>query len=747
MEENSSLAIDLALILISAGITTLIFKALKQPLILGYIVAGFLVGPHWGFFPTVGSSETIEQWSEIGIIFLLFGLGLEFSFKKLIKVGSTALIIVSTILIAMSVVGMWIGKSLGWNNIECMFLGSMLSMSSTTIIIKAFTDLGVKNQPFTQPVYGALIVEDLIAVVIMVLLSTMAASQNFEGGEMMMAILKLVFCLILWFLVGMYIVPTLLKKGRKFMNDEVLTVLSIGLCFAMVAIAVAMGFSAALGAFVMGSILAETLESEKIIHLIKGVKDIFGAVFFVSVGMLIDPNVIVEYWKPILILTLVVMTLLPLFVTMGVLFAGKGLDTAVRAGMTMAQIGEFAFIVASVGSSLHVMSPFLYPVIVTVSVITTFTTPYYIKFSGKVVSWLSAKLPEKILSHLKPVDESSKNEKNVSLFNQLIKASAIRIVTYLVLLVATFIASNIWLEDAVRNLLPDMPNMAIKVICVSLVFVVMAPMLVGLLASSAKQRKLQQDLWNGSRVNKIQLVAINIIKLFIAFSVMLTVLFHYFHLSWWAVLLISMFVGLTIWFVNKNIKQMNFLEERFLNNLNQKEMAAREQSPMSTAIKDSLLGQDISVETFAIGQESIFAGSSLGSMGLRSAYGVTIIKIVRGKKIINLPTQNDFLFPGDRILVFGTRQQLKRFMQDIETEVVVKNSDNKEVSIEKSILSPISVLAGKKLRDTNLRQEGCMLLGVRRFDESYMNPGADFVLEIGDEVWLVGEKEVCERFF
>lgn len=747
MEENSSLAIDLALILISAGITTLIFKALKQPLILGYIVAGFLVGPHLGFFPTVGSSETIEQWSEIGIIFLLFGLGLEFSFKKLIKVGSTALIIVSTILIAMSVVGMWIGKSMGWNNIECMFLGSMLSMSSTTIIIKAFTDLGVKNQPFTQPVYGALIVEDLIAVVIMVLLSTMAASHNFEGGEMMMAILKLVFCLILWFLVGMYIVPTLLKKGRKFMNDEVLTVLSIGLCFAMVAIAVAMGFSAALGAFVMGSILAETLESEKIIHLIKGVKDIFGAVFFVSVGMLIDPNVIVEYWKPILILTLVVMTLLPLFVTMGVLFAGKGLDTAVRAGMTMAQIGEFAFIVASVGSSLHVMSPFLYPVIVTVSVITTFTTPYYIKFSGKVVSWLSAKLPEKVLSHLKPVDESSKNEKNVSLFNQLIKASAIRIVTYLVLLVATFIASNIWLEDAVRNLLPDMPNMAIKVICVSLVFVVMAPMLVGLLASSAKQRKLQQDLWNGSRVNKIQLVAINIIKLFIAFSVMLTVLFHYFHLSWWAVLLISMFVGLTIWFVNKNIKQMNFLEERFLNNLNQKEMAAREQSPMSTAIKDSLLGQDISVETFAIGQESIFAGSSLGSMGLRSAYGVTIIKIVRGKKIINLPTQNDFLFPGDRILVFGTRQQLKRFMQDIETEVVVKNSDNKEVSIEKSILSPISVLAGKKLRDTNLRQEGCMLLGVRRFDESYMNPGADFVLEIGDEVWLVGEKEVCERFF
>ncbi len=747
MEENSSLAIDLALILISAGITTLIFKALKQPLILGYIVAGFLVGPHLGIFPSMGSHETIEQWSEIGIIFLLFGLGLEFSFKKLIKVGSTAMIIVATILICMSVVGMWIGTAMGWSNIECMFLGSMLSMSSTTIIIKAFTDLGVKNQPFTHPVYGALIVEDLIAVVIMVLLSTMAASQNFEGGEMIKAILKLLFCLILWFLVGMYIVPSILKLGRKFINDEVLTVLSIGLCFAMVAIAVAMGFSAALGAFVMGSILAETIESEKIIHLIKGVKDIFGAVFFVSVGMLIDPKVIADYWQPILILTLVVMTLLPLFATTGVLFAGKGLDTAIRAGMTMAQIGEFAFIVASVGSSLRVMSDFLYPVIVTVSVITTFTTPYYIKYSSKMVEWLNKKLPQKLLNHLQGNNESSKSQKSVSLFNQLLKISAIRIVTYLVLLIATFIASNIWLEDLIRNFLPNLSNIVVKIISASVVLIIMLPMLVGLVANTAKQKKLSQELWNGSRVNKIQLVSITIIKMFIAFSVILTVLFHYFSLSWWAVLIISAFVGLIIWFVKNNIKKMNFLEERFLENLNQKENAIREQSPMSMAIKDSLQGQDINIETVTISQNSIFAGSSLGSMSLRSAYGVNIIKIIRGKKIINLPTQNDYLYPGDRILVFGTKAQLSRFMSDIETEVIVNNADNKEVSIEKSILSPISVLAGKQLKETSLRQEGCMLLGVRRLGQSFMNPGADFVLEIGDEVWLVGQKEICERFF
>lgn len=745
MEANSSLVSDLALILITAGITTLIFKALKQPLILGYIVAGFLVGPHFGFFPDVVGSETIGQWSEIGIIFLLFGLGLEFSFKKLIKVGSTALIIVVTILVCMTMLGFWIGCALGWNNMECIFLGSMLSMSSTTIIVKAFNDMNLK-QPFTQVVYGALIVEDLLAVVVMVLLSTMAASKNFAGGEMVKAITKLLFCLILWFLVGMYLVPSLLKLGRKVMNDEVLTILSIGLCFTMVVISMAMGFSSALGAFVMGSILAETIESEKIIHLIKGIKDIFGAVFFVSVGMLIDPNIIIEYWQPVLILTLTVMIFLPLFATVGVLFAGKGLHISVRAGMTMSQIGEFAFIVASVGASLKVMSGFLYPVIVAVSVITTFTTPYYIKYSEKIADFLAMKLPPNILKHLQPVP--AKNDINKqSRFNQFLKISAIRTVVYSVLTIAVFIASNIYLQPFVSEHFDIISPFVEKLICTGVVLSAMAPFLLGIIFNSAKQKKLAQGLWSGSTTNQIQLAAIMILRMVIVSSFVLTVIFHYFSVAWWAVILIIPFGLVLIAFTRVNIKRMNFLENRFIENLNQKEKAQRDSAPVTTAIQDSLEGEDIHIEAVVVSQNSIFVGSKLGQMNLRSIYSVNIVKITRGKRIINIPSPQERIFPGDRLVVFGTSQKIERFISDMETELV-DNSEKKSetVSVETGILSDNSLLTGKILRLAGLREAGCMLLGLSRNGLSVMNPDPDLIFEQGDKVWIVGQKDDCIKF-
>ncbi|MBQ7458441.1 MAG: cation:proton antiporter, partial [Bacteroidales bacterium] len=363
MDESLNLVRDLALIFISAGIITLIFRALKQPLILGYIVAGFLVGPHFGLFPGLTNPENVEQWSEIGIIFLLFALGREFSFKKLLKVGSSALITAGTIFAGMFVTGMAIGGAMGWSHMERIFLGGMLSMSSTTIIIKAFDDLGLKGKPFTNIVFGTLVVEDLLAVVLMVLLSTMAVSKQFAGGEMVMALLKLLFFLVLWFVVGMYLIPTLFKKGRRVMNEEMLVILSVGLCFGMVALATAAGFSSALGAFVMGSLLAETLEGERISHSIKSIKDLFGAIFFVSVGMMVDPAIIAQYWKPILILIAAVVIGIPLFATSGVLMAGQGLHSAVRSGFSMAQIGEFAFIIASLGKSLGVMADYIYPVV------------------------------------------------------------------------------------------------------------------------------------------------------------------------------------------------------------------------------------------------------------------------------------------------------------------------------------------------------------------------------------------------
>ena len=379
MGSELNLVADLAVILIAAGIFTVISRALKQPPILGYIIAGFLVSPHLGLLPAISSVESVEQWSEIGIIFLLFALGLEFSFKKLLKVGSSALITAGTNCIGMFMVGLTVGSVLGWSTMESLFLGGMMSMSSSSVIIKAFNDLGLKKKPYAPLVFGSLIVQDLIAVVLMVLLSTLAVSNRFSGSEMVWNLAKLAFFIILWFLVGIFVIPSLLKRARNYLNDEILLIISIGLCFGMVTLATAVGFSSALGAFVIGSILAETIEGEHIEHLVSGIKDLFGAIFFVSVGMMIDPAIIGQHWGTILVIALLAVGGIMTFITIGALLAGKSLDTAVHTGFSLAQLGEFGFILASLGVSLGVMRGFIYPVIIAVSVLTTFATPFMIK--------------------------------------------------------------------------------------------------------------------------------------------------------------------------------------------------------------------------------------------------------------------------------------------------------------------------------------------------------------------------------
>lgn len=486
MHEDINLVADLALIFISAGIITLIFRWLKQPLILGYILAGFLVGPHFGLFPDVTSVDVVEQWSEIGIIFLLFALGLEFSFKKLMAVGSSALITAGTIFLGMFLCGLGIGTALGWTSMESVFLGGMLSMSSTTIIIKAFDDLGLKKQPFTTVVFGTLVVEDLLAILLMVLLSTFAVSQHFAGKEMLFNLLKLAFFLVLWFLVGIYVIPTLLKKAHKFMNDEMLLILSAGLCFGMVVFASFAGFSSALGAFIMGSILAETIESERIEKSVKSIKDLFGAIFFVSVGMMVNPSIIVQYWKPVLVLTLVVMCGISIFATSGVLLAGKNLKTAVRSGLSMAQIGEFAFIIAALGKSLGVMRDFIYPVIVTVSVITTFTTPYFIKLSEPFSNWLSGHLPQRWVSRIDANSSSSKSVTKQSDWKKLLNIFFIRVVTYSVMLIAIFLLFKIYITPFVSSKFSMLSATLLSWINVIITFFAMSPFLYGLSATPSK---------------------------------------------------------------------------------------------------------------------------------------------------------------------------------------------------------------------------------------------------------------------
>ena len=398
MSELDPLIKDLALILVVAGIVTLVFKRLKQPLVLGYIMAGFVVSPQFPYTISVVDIDNVRAWADIGVIFLLFALGLDFSFKKILKMGMAPVIAACTIIFCMMVSGMTVGKMFGWTHMDCIFLGGMLAMSSTTIIYKAFDDMGLRQQRFTGMVMSVLILEDVLAIVLMVMLSALAHGSSPDGGEMIGIVVRILFFLVLWFVVGIFLIPMFLRRMRGVINDETLLVVALGLCFLMAVVSAEVGFSSAFGAFVMGSILAETIEAEKIIRVVEPVKNLFGAIFFVSVGMLVEPSVIAEYAVPIVVLVLAILMGQAVFGSFGYLISGQPLKTAMKCGFSMAQIGEFAFIIASLGLSLGVIGKFLYPVVVAVSVITTFLTPYMIRFATPCYTLMERRLPPRVIA-------------------------------------------------------------------------------------------------------------------------------------------------------------------------------------------------------------------------------------------------------------------------------------------------------------------------------------------------------------
>ena len=489
MSDIPVLISDLAIILFSAGLITILFKWLKQPVVLGYIVAGIIAGPYTFGGPMITDAENIHIWADIGVIFLLFALGLDFSFKKLMNIGGTAMISALTIVGAMMMLGYITGLSLGWGHMNSLFLGGMLSMSSTTIIFKAFDDMGLRNQRFAGVVFGILVVEDLFAVVLMVLLSTLAVSKHFEGMEMVDSILKLIAFLVFWSITGIFLIPTFLKKTKQWLNGETLLVVSLGLCLGMVLLAVKAGFSSALGAFVMGSILAETIEAENIEHLIKPVKDLFGAIFFVSVGMMIDPAMLVEYWFPILLITVVVMAGQITFAASGILLSGQSLRIAIQSGFSLAQIGEFAFIIASLGMTLHVTDKFLYPIVVTVSVITTFFTPYMIRLAAPAYQFVTKHLPAPWIHFLDRYSTGTNTIHHKSTWHQLLKALCRIVITYTILSVFTIALFLQYLTPQIRKELPGIQGSLVSAVAILLLI---SPFLRAIMMKKNHSEEFQQ---------------------------------------------------------------------------------------------------------------------------------------------------------------------------------------------------------------------------------------------------------------
>lgn len=746
MEE--SLVTQLAIILVAAGIFTVISKALKQPLILGYIVAGFLVGPHLGIFPQF-SPESVEQWSQIGIIFLLFSLGLEFSFKKLLKVGSSALILAACIFAGMALVGLCVGRAMDWSMMESVFLGGMLSMSSTTIIIKTYDDLGLKQKSWAELIFGTLVLEDLLAIVMMVLLSTLAVSNSFAGTEMLLGIAKLVFFLVLWFLVGIYLIPTLLKRAHKYLSDEILLIISIGLCFGMVALAMGVGFSSALGAFVMGSILAETIEGERIEHLTIHIKELFGAIFFVSVGMMVDPHVIASHWGSILIITASAMIGIAIFSGAGVLISGKGLENAVQTGCSMAQLGEFAFIIAGVGCSLGVMREFIYPVIISVSVITAFTTPYMIKLGTPLTAFLKRRIPQRILDKIDPPQESTaKSKAEESEWKNLLKAYVLRVGLYGVLLVAIVMGSRIYLTNLIVKVSPLISDKARNLIEVGMTLLVMSPFLYGLAVTNGSISSPAAKLLRKKHSNRWPVLSLMLLRSVIALGFVLVVLLDHFDLDGWEVLLISL-LGFTVFIAaRRSIHKFDILESRFIRNLNAKDEQRRQEAIVSNTVREKLGEYDVHIGKGVVSADSSLIGLRLREIPFRQDTGVNIVKIERGSSSIVIPGPNEPIYPGDVLLAVGTYPQLEEFkkmLKDSCSNSLPKESDE-EFAVESILLTEDNYLCGKVLKDVYMRSTGTMVISVIRGSQTITNPGADLRFQEGDTVWIAGLKSSIDWY-
>ncbi|KAA6434065.1 sodium:proton antiporter [Dyadobacter flavalbus] len=740
MTHVPQLIVDLSLILTIAGIITLIFKKLKQPIVLGYILAGLLVGPNFHLFPTITDIKTIEIWAEIGVIFLLFNLGLEFSFKKLVKVGNTAAITGLFEVSMMLVTGFVTGQLLGWSKTDSLFLGGIIAISSTTIIFRAFDELRIKTQQFTRVVLGILVIEDLTAVLLMVLLSTLSISQQFAGYELLQSILKLFFFLTIWFLGGIFIFPTLLRRYSNLMNDESVLITSIALCFGMVFLVTQAGFSAALGAFIMGSILAETTHAEKIEHLLKPVKDLFGAIFFISVGMLINPSLLAEYAVPTAILVFVVILGKTTFVSLGAIISGQPLKKSMQSGMSLSQIGEFSFIIANLGLSLKVTSEFLYPIAVGVSVITTFTTPYMMKASEPLSEWLEKRLPEKWKLYLNRYSTSTDTIGQTTHWNQILKSYSQTVILNAVVIIGIILAASRQLADQLHTRIPE--TFITNAVLFSITFLLISPFLWALVFKRSN-RKAYSAIWLSRKYSRGPLLLLEFSRVLIAILLMGFLLNSFFAtitaLSFAAGIMI---LGMGIFYQRLQVFYHK-IEDRFLQNLNARQLEGSGKS------KKILLPWDAHFAFLEVSADSNLIGKSLQELKIREKFGINVVLIERGSKTIYLPKPTEVLYPCDRIEVIGTDEQLDSFRGHVEISI----DGNKYLANEESVaLARIVVkneynIRGKSIRNSLIREKTHgMIVGLERNSERILNPDASMIIEDGDVLWVAGQKELIKEF-
>lgn len=736
-ETLPTLITDLAYILIVAGVTTVLFKKLKQPLVLGYIVAGFLAGPYMPYTPTIGDMDECEQWGQIGVIILMFTLGLEFSFKKIIQMGVSPIICACLIMAGMIGVGNVAGGLFGWNSMDSMFLGGMLAMSSTTIIYKAYDDLGLRHKHFAGNVLSVLIIEDILGILLMVVLSTIAATRRFEGMALMESLFGLSSVLLIWFLVGIYILPILLKRYKRYMNRETLMIVSLALCFLLVLISTHAGYSPAFGAFMMGSILAETVEAEQIEKAVEPVRDLFGAIFFVSVGMMVNPEVLLAYWPVILVLTISIVFSQMIIGTLSYLLTGSSLSDSVHSGFSMVQIGEFAFILAVLGEQLGVTSGKLYPIVVAVSIITTFITPYMIKLSDPVSRMLERNINYGMVSGIKGNIHGRKNifgsmnvmRRNIiGTWKALLQALCYQTVSYLVL-------SSAFVGFGLATLKP-----LIGAYCIPLIVIFISPFLRAVVMRKNHSMEVQfLREQGGMHVFFINLTIL--IRFILSAGIIYSVIEYSSDMPLYIdIALSALIMGLIIW--SRLIKMVSIrIERTFKQNLRRRENSVCSYSRM-------LRGRDIHLARLTVPELSKWAGKKLSALNFGRHNNVHIASIVRGKVRINIPGGENMIFPGDVLEVVGDDRSIEFIRQKMYTETTGINDtlQAEPLTIRRYTLNNGSVFIGRTLANSGLRQEyHCTVIGFEDESGNLVSPSPERIIQSMDTIWVVGEYESLRK--
>lgn len=749
---------DLALITIVAAIVTLVFKKIKQPVVLGYIVAGFLISPNFVYLPTVVEAADIHVWANIGVVFLMFGLGLEFSFKKIATVGGSAFVIALTVMGAMIFIGTGVGSLLGWGKMDCIFLGGMLSMSSTMIILKAYEEYNLKKEKFAQIVLGTLVIEDIAGIFMMIILTTISVSRNVSGAAMVAEIGMMLIYLAIWLVLGIYLIPSILKKISGLLNQEMLLIFAVGLCMGMVVIANIIGFSSALGAFMAGSILAGTVKAVDIEHVVKPIKDLFGAIFFVSVGMLIVPELLIEYIGPIIFITMVTIIGQMTFATIGMLLSGQSLHTAVRGGFSMVQIGEFSFIIATLGMGLGVISDFLYPIIVCVSVITSFTTPIFINNSEKAFKVIDDKIPDGLWAFIRKNTSETRSAKDkgvdwlIYIRKVLLRSGLCMLMMFIIYFVGIKYLQPLAIEHMMNKMTAD-------VITAIVMITLMVPFVNFMHGTN---NELFTKLWLKHRTNRLPLLTLKALRILVAACFVALVLREIFRIPFVILVFIAL-VPIVLVIRSDYINGMTInLEMRFMANFSERTLA-REKRERGIRGQHRWLDESLLVAEFQV--TDTVDNKTIYDFAKSKAFTVTIIKIIRGKKYINMPDGSEKVEEGDILHMLGTEAEIESCMILLEKEDCIEYTAREDIILkdyiygqtfyeikenQQLICCPISIdkeseFLKKSIKNCGIRENyRGTVIGIERGNLPIINPDIDTQLLQGDLIWVLGTKQMAD---